>query len=136
MAHAFDNHNASLSEGAPSLLWSGLYLEILIGSRLARIPRILCDKAKRGCASRVPASPSASARRTGGKKVEGATPPIFAAGAAPASVHRRTQWRTINTPLEWGRSLHSDPCGRAEMLKIWTRVVLFNLALTAAGLRA
>ena len=35
-----------------------------------------------------------------------------------------------------GRSLHIDPCGKAEMLKTRTWVVLLNLALTAAGLRA
>ena len=64
MAHAFDHHNAALSEGEPSLLWSGPCLESFIGSGLARIPRVGCDKAKRGCASRVPASHGASWRRT------------------------------------------------------------------------
>ena len=59
VAHALDHHNASLSEGAPSLLWSGPCLKSLIGSGLARIPRVGCDKAKRGCASRFPASPGA-----------------------------------------------------------------------------
>ena len=43
VAHAFDHHNASLSEGAPSLLWSGPCLESLIGAGLARIPRVGCD---------------------------------------------------------------------------------------------
>ncbi len=45
VAHAFDNHNASLSEGAPSLLWSGPCLESLTGGGLARIPRVLRGKA-------------------------------------------------------------------------------------------
>ena len=43
MAHAYGNCNASLSEGAPSLLWSGPCLESLVGSGLARIPRVGCD---------------------------------------------------------------------------------------------
>ena len=73
MAHAFDNHNASLSEGAPSLLWSGPCVESLIGSGLARIPRVGCDE-RSEAAPRV--SPPRLARRTGGKKVEGATPPF------------------------------------------------------------
>ena len=38
-----DNHNGSLSEGEPSLLWSGPCLESLIGSGLARIPGVGCD---------------------------------------------------------------------------------------------
>ena len=73
MAHAFDNHNASLSEGEPSLLWWGPCLESLIGHGLARIPRVRCDE-RSGAAPRV--SPPRPARRTGGKKVEGATPPF------------------------------------------------------------
>ena len=49
MAHAFDHRNASLSEGFFSLLWSEPCLESLIGSGLARIPRVGCDN--RGGAS-------------------------------------------------------------------------------------
>ena len=43
VAHDYDNHNASLSEGAPWLLWSGPCLESLTGGGLARIPRVGCD---------------------------------------------------------------------------------------------
>ena len=78
VAHAFDNHNASLREGAPSLLWSGPCLESLIGHGLARIPRVRCDE-RSGAAPGV--SPPRPARRTGGKKVEGATPRFLALGA-------------------------------------------------------
>ena len=39
-----------------------------------RISRVRFENAKRGSASRVPPSPGASARRTGGLMVEGATP--------------------------------------------------------------
>ena len=68
--------------------------------------------------------------------VEGATPLFWTlvrhrgggAGAPLWSHH-------LPSPLG-GRSLHSDPCGKAEMLKTWTRIVLLNLALIAAGLRA
>ena len=99
----------------PRCCGRGFYLESLIGSGLERIPRVRCDKAKRGCASRVPASrvPASPGAPHGRGEGGGSDPPFLAAGAAPASVHRRTQWRTINTPLERGRSLHSDPCGKA-----------------------
>ena len=40
VAHAYGNCNATLSEGAPALLWSGPCLESLVGSGLARIPRV------------------------------------------------------------------------------------------------
>ena len=78
MAHAFGNHNASLSEGAPSLLWSGPCLESLMGRGLARNPRVGCDKAKRGCASRVPASPGAPHETGDGGESD---PLVFGAGA-------------------------------------------------------
>ena len=60
----------------PSLLWWSLYLEIRVGHGLAWIPRVLCDKTEQGGAPRVPSSPGASARRTRGVLVEGATPPF------------------------------------------------------------
>ena len=60
----------------PSLLWWSLYLEIRVGHGLAWIPRLLFDKAERGCAPRVPSAPGASVRRTRGVLVEGATPPF------------------------------------------------------------
>ena len=95
---------------APSPLWFGIFPKRGIGRGITSIFRVLCDTAKRGCASHVPPSPGAPHERGAGG---GSDPPFFAAGAAPASVHRRTQWRTINTPLEGGRSFHSDPCGKA-----------------------
>ena len=61
----------------PSLLWWSLYLEIRVGHGLAWIPRLLFDKAERGCAPRAPSSPGASVRRTRGVLVEGATPPFL-----------------------------------------------------------
>ena len=102
----------------PSLLWSGLYLEIFIGSGLARIPRILCDKVKRGCASRVPASPPASARRTGGKKVEGATPCFSALVRHPAGGGGAPEWsHHLPSPLGVAPSTEI-PAGR---LSNWPR---------------
>ena len=68
----------------PSLLWWSLYLEIRVGHGLARIPRLLFDKAERGFASRVPSPPGASVRRTRGVLVEGATLPLR--GVAPSLV--------------------------------------------------
>ncbi len=49
-------------------------------------------------ALRVPASHGASWRRTGGGG-SGGSDPLLDAGASPASVNRRTQWRTTNTRL-------------------------------------
>ena len=74
MAHAIDNHNASFSEGAPSLLWSGPCLESLIGSGLARIPRVGCDN--RGEAAHG-VSPARRGAAQEGEEVEGATPPFW-----------------------------------------------------------
>ena len=63
------------SQGAePSPLWFGTFTKRRIGRGITRISRVPCDKAKRGCASRVPPSPGAPARRTRGVLVEGATP--------------------------------------------------------------
>ena len=68
-----------------------------MGRGITRISRVPCETAKRGGASRVPPSPGATARRTRGVLVEGATP-LF----GPLVRHQRG-----------GRSLHSDPCGKA-----------------------
>ena len=114
-------------------MWWGLYLESRIGRGLERIPCVRCDK-RSGAAPRV--SPPRPARRTRRVMVEGATPLFWTlvrhrgggAGAPVGSHH-------LPSPLG-GRSLHSDPCGKAEMLKTRTRIVLLNLALIAAGLRA
>ena len=75
VAHAYGNCNASLSEGAPPLLWSGPCLESLVGGGLARILRVGCDKAKRGCASCFRASPGAPQGREEG----GESDPSFSA---------------------------------------------------------
>ena len=107
-----------------------------MGRGITRISRVPCEKAMRGFASRVPPPPGAAARRTRGVLVVGATPLFWTlvrhrgggAGAPVGSHH-------LPSSLG-GRSLHSDPCGKAEMLKTWTRIVLLNLALIAAGLRA
>ena len=110
MAHAFDNHNASLSEGDPSLLWWRPCLESLIGHGLARIPRVRCDE-RSGAAPGV--SPPHPARRTGGKKVEGATPLFLPLVRHRGGVKGDRQNDTFTLPLKGGRSLHSDPCGKA-----------------------
>ena len=74
MAHALDHHNAALSEGEPSLLWSGLCLESLFGSGLARIPCVGCDEAKRGCARVSPLARRVVAPHREGEEVVRATP--------------------------------------------------------------
>ena len=58
----------------PSPLWSGTFPKRRMGRGIIRISNVRCDKAKRGGASRVPPSPGATARRTRGVLVEGATP--------------------------------------------------------------
>ena len=107
MAHAFDNPNAPLSEGEPSLLWWGPCLESLIGHGLARIPRVRYDE-RSGVAPGV--SPPRPARSTGGKKVEGATPRFWTlVRHRPVLTSARSGARL--TLASGGRSLHSDPCG-------------------------
>ena len=92
----------------PSPLWCSLCLGIRVGSGLARIPRVLCDKTERGGAPRVPASPGAAARRTRGVLVEGATPSFL-----PLVRHRGVFTGAYSgarsTLPVGGRSLHSDP---------------------------
>ena len=63
VAHAVDHHNASLSEGPSSLLWSGPCLESLMGHRLARIPRIGCDNCGGAAAGVSPRRPMRRAWR-------------------------------------------------------------------------
>ena len=119
---------------------SPLWLRVFPKRRIRRgrtsIFRVRCEKAMRGCASRVPLPPGAAARRTRGVLVEGATPLFWTLVRHRVGVKGDTQNDTFTLPLKGGRSLHIDPCGKAEMLKAWTRVVLLNLVLTAPGLRA
>ena len=61
----------------------------------------------------VPASHGASWRRTGGGGSGGSDPPFLAAGAPPGRVKGDRQNDTFTLPLKGGRSLHSDPCGKA-----------------------
>ena len=102
-----------LSERArASPLWFGTFPKRRIRRGITRISRVPCEKAMRGFASRVPASHGASARRAGGGGSGGSDPPFLTAGAAPASVHRRTRWRTVNTPLGGVAPSTVIPAGR------------------------
>ena len=74
VVHAFNHHNASLSEGEPSLLWSGPCLESLVGRGLARIPRAGCAN-RGGAASGV--SPPGPVRRTWRGRKWRERPPYF-----------------------------------------------------------
>ena len=92
-----------------SPLWSRLCPETRIGSGLARILRIFCGKAPCG------AGPPRTARRGAaqeGEEVEGATPRFLALVR-----HRRVLSGAYSdarlTLPSGGRSLHSDPCGKA-----------------------
>ena len=61
----------------PSPLWFGTFPKRLTGRGTTRISRLGCGQRKRGCASRVPPSPGATARRTRGMLVVRATPPFL-----------------------------------------------------------
>ena len=98
----------------PSPLWIRVFPKRGIGRGITSIFRVLCDKAKRGCASHVPPAPGAPVRHTRGVLVEGATPPFLDAGASPASVNQRTQWRTINTRLGGVAPSTVIPSGRLK----------------------
>ena len=93
----------------PSPSWSRLCPGIRSGSGLARIPRVLCGKARAAPALRVPAPHGASWRHTGGGGSGGSAPPFLTAGAAPG----RGKWSTLRSTTypspSGGRSLHSDP---------------------------
>ncbi len=111
VAHAFDHPNAPLSEGRAL----AVVVQAVPGNPHGTwVSRVLNNTGKRDCPRRRPPLARRRSRRTRGGESGGSDPPLFAAGAAPGSVHRRTQWRTINTPLEGGRSLHRDPCGKAS----------------------
>ena len=98
MAHAFDNHNASLSEGAPSLLWSGPCLESLIGGGLARIPRVGCDN--RGWAAHG-VSPARRGAAQEGEEVVRATPVFSALVRHRAGGGGAPEW-SHHLPPRWG----------------------------------
>ena len=66
--------------------------------------------------------------------VEGATPPFWPL-VRRGGGQRWTGVRTpFASPLRGGRSLHSDPCGKAE-IHPWTQALLIIVALTAVALR-
>ena len=136
MVHAFDTHNASLSEGRALPVVVRDFPETPHQTRDdTDFPRPL-RKSEARLRLACPLSPGAPARRTRGVLVEGATPLFWTLVRHRVGVKGDTQNDTFTLPLKGGRSLHSDPCGKAEMLKTRTQIVLFNLALAAAGLRA
>ncbi len=108
MAHAFDHHNAFLSEGAPLSCGRGLDWKAAVEAGWHGFPASAATK-RSEAAPRVSALPrAAAARRTGGKKVEGATPCFLALvrHRAGEMVHSKVHHFP---PRFWGRSLHGDP---------------------------
>ena len=55
--------------------------------------------------------------------------------AVPGNPHGTGVSRVLNNTGKRGCEPRG-PCGKADMLKTWTRIVLLNLALIAAGHRA
>ena len=110
VAHAFDHHNASLSEGAPSLLWSGPCLESLVGGGLARISRVGCDN-RGGAAPSV--SPPRRCAAPGGGVSGGSDPVFFGAGAPPGRGKWATLKATIYPPLRGVAPSTVIPGGKA-----------------------
>ena len=95
-----------------------------------RFSYVRCEKAKRGCASRVPASAGAPHETGDG----GESDPNFSAlvrhrgglAISPHSSRLTSPWTvTLTTVI---------PGGKAEMAKTQSRVVLLNQALVAASL--
>ena len=60
--------------------------------------------------------------------VEGATPLFLPLVRHRGGVKGDRENDTLTLPSAGGRSLHSGPCGKAEMLNTGTRVVLLNVA--------
>ena len=133
VVHDFDNYKSALSEGAALAVvveaipgnphWTrvGTDSPSPLRQSEARL-RLACPRlARRVCAPHE--------RGAGG----GSDPLFLAAGAPPGRVKGDRQNDTFTLPSERGRSLHSDPCGKAETLKTWSRVVLLNLACPGRG---
>ena len=60
----------------PFPLWLEIFTKRRIRCGKTSIFHVRCERAMRGCASRVPLPPGAAARRTRGVLVEGAPPPF------------------------------------------------------------
>ena len=118
----------------PAPLWIRVFPKRGIGRGITSIFRVQCDKAKRGCASHVP--PPRPARRCATR--EGCwwreRPPLFGRWCATGEGKGGQASGHPLPPLRGGRSLHSDPCGKAEM-NTWTQLLLIISALAAVALR-
>ena len=99
----------------PSPLCFGTFPKRRIGRGITLISRVQCDTAMRGCASRVPLSPGAPARRTRGVLVEGA-PPFCPLVRHETRLTGARSGARLTLASGGGRSLHSDPCGKAVKL--------------------
>ena len=133
MARAFNHHDAFISEGDP--------LPVVVKDFLPT-PHWTRDKTDfpppmRQGEARLRIACPPLVRRNGAHYERGAgggsDPTFFVAGASPARVKRRVQWRAINPPLGGVAPSTVIPGGKAERLKTRTRVVLLNLACPEQG---
>ena len=106
MAHAFDHHNASLSEGRALAAVVGALPGKPYGTRVGTDSPRRLRHPWQGGAQRTPGSHGAP--RLEGEEVEGATPYFLALvrHRAGEMVHAKVHHFP---PRFWGRSLHSDP---------------------------
>ena len=132
MVHFSGNPNASLSEGEALAIVVGEVPEMPHQTRNGKHFR----RPLRESHARLRLACPPPARRGGAPHERGAggvsDPPFLSAGAARGRGKWSTEWSTCPYPLG-GRSLHRDPCGKAETLKTWSRVVLLNLACPGRG---
>ena len=129
----------------PSPVWSGIFPKRRIERGTTSISRVAGDKAKRGCASRVPPSLGVTARRTRGVLVVRATPSFLAlvrhergvrwpglwppyppskAGVAPSTVIPTGRTSSRRRIRHWGQQSrgsgqedHSSPTGNDRHLE-------------------
>ena len=116
MAHAFDNHNASLSEGAPLAAVVGALPGKPYWKRVGTdSPHPLRQSEARLRLARPRLAPRVGAPH--GREEGGGSDPLFFGAGAPPGRGRWCARMVTPSPLPvGGRSLHRDPCGKAVKL--------------------
>ena len=111
-ARVWQPQNCTIRGRSPRRCGRGYSWKSALDAGWHGFPESSAVKRRRASACVSSASHGAPARRTGGGGSGGSDPPFLTAGAAPASVYRRTQWRTVNTPLGGVAPSTVIPAGR------------------------